>query len=314
MANSFIKATKVVSTALGVLERETILPNLVWRDAAGDFAGVYGDTISIRVPAFITARTRTLRAGTPITVDELSETKVDVVLDTDVYKGIKVTDENLTLDIVDFSAQVLNPILRSIVMGIEDELADVITGASYALTQDFSKTKPFASVLGARKKLNDCSVPVSGRVLAVGSELEQYILQDLKDSPRVANDPSALADATISGNYGGFRIVQCNALPPDEGYAFHRTAFVLSSRAPAVPDGASWGAAQSFNGFALRVIKDYDPLYLSDRCIGSCWMGSEAVYDDGDLNDDGQFIPEDGSGSGSPIMVRAVKLAIPGGS
>ncbi len=96
MANTFIKATKVVRTALGVLERETVLPNLVWRDAGGDFAGAYGDTISLRVPAYTMARTRTLRAGTPIQVDELTETKVDVTLDTDVYKGINVSDENLS--------------------------------------------------------------------------------------------------------------------------------------------------------------------------------------------------------------------------
>lgn len=315
MANSFIKATKVVSTALGVLMRETVLPNLVWRDAAGDFAGVYNDTITVRIPAYVTARTRALRGGTPITVDELAETSVDVKLDTDVYKGIKVTDENLTLDIADFGAQVLQPILRAIVMGIEDELADTISGATYALTQNFSKTKPLDSVLSARRQLNDCNVPATGRVLAVGSEIEYYILKALADRESgAAEEQSALADATITRNFGGFKVVQCNGLAPDEGYAFHRTAFVLSSRAPVVPDGASWGASQAAGGFAIRVIKDYDPLNLADRCIGSCWMGSQAVYDDGDLNDDGQFIPEDGSGSGSPILVRAVKLSIPSGS
>jgi len=311
MANTFIKATKVVSTALGVLMRETVLPNLVWRDAAGDFAGVYNDTITIRVPAYVLARTRTLRAGTPITMDELSETSVDVKIDTDVYKGINVTDENLTLDIVDFGAQILNPILRAIVTGIEDELADTISGADYALTGDLSEAAPLHSVLLARRMLNDCYVPSSGRVLVVGSEIEQIILEDLASRPVAAPaEQNALTDATISTNYGGFRVVQANALAPDEAFAFHKTAFVLSSRAPAVPDGATWGASQSFGGFAIRVIKDYDPLYLRDRCIGSSWIGCDVVLDDGDLNDDGQFVPEDGSGSGSPILVRAVKLTL----
>lgn len=315
MANTFIKATKVVRTALGVLERETVLPNLVWRDAGGDFAGAASDTISIRVPAYVTSRARTLRAAGPITIDELTETKIDVTLDTDIYKGVNVTDENMTLDIVDFNDQVLGPILRSIVAGIEDELADTISGASYALTQAFSKTKPLHSVLSARKKLNDCNVPAAGRVLAVGSTIEQYILEDLADRNSGAQSAeTALGEATISTGFGGFRVISCNALAPDEAYAFHKTAFVLSSKAPAVPDGVAWGASQSFGGFALRVIKDYDPLYIRDRCIANCYIGASAVYDDGELNDDGQFIPEDGDGSGSPIMVRAVKLSIPGGS
>ena len=311
MANMFIKATKVVNTALGVLMRETILPNLVWLDAAGDFAGVYGDTITIRVPSYVVARTRALRAGTPITMDEVSETSVDVKIDTDVYKGIKVTDENLTLDITDFNVQILSPILRSIVMGIEDELADTISGADYALTGAFSEAEPLKSVLGARRKLNDCYVPSSGRALVVGSEIEQIILEDLANRAVAAPaEQNALTDATISTNYGGFRVVLANGIAPDECFAIHKTAFVLSSRAPVVPDGASWGATMSAGGFAIRVIKDYDPLYLSDRCIGSSWIGCDVVKDDGDLNDDGQFVPEDGSGSGSPILVRAVKLTL----
>src|SRR5665647_2148939 len=155
MANTFIKATKVVNTALGVLMRETVLPQLVWRDAAGDFAGVKDDTITIRIPAFTTSRTRVLRTSGPLVMDELSETSIDVKLDTDVYKGVNVTDENLTLDISDFSGQILSPILRSIVMGIEDALADEISGATYALTETFSEAAPLHSVLSARRKLND---------------------------------------------------------------------------------------------------------------------------------------------------------------
>lgn len=308
MANTFIKATKVVSTALGVLERETVLPNLVWRDAAGDFAGVLGDTITIRVPAYLTARTRTLRAGTPITVDELAETSVDVKLDTDVYKGIGLSDENLTLDISDFSTQVMAPILRAIVVGIEDELVDVIAGATYALTETFSEDDPLGSVLAARTALNKARVPAGDRVLACGADIEQLIIKALANRETTLGD-SAVVDATV-GRYGGFRIVSVPAFAPDEAYAFHRTAFVLSSRAPKVPDGATWGASQAYGGFAIRVIKDYDPLYLSDRCIGSCWIGADVVLDDGELNDDGQFVPEDGGGSGSPILVRAVKLTL----
>ena len=85
MANSFIKAEQIVRTALGLLEREIVLPRLVWLNAAGDFKGAKNDTISIRLPAYTTARTRALRGGRPITMDELEETKVDVTLDTDVY-------------------------------------------------------------------------------------------------------------------------------------------------------------------------------------------------------------------------------------
>src|SRR5688500_19532359 len=39
-------------------------------------------------------------------------------------------------------------------------------------------------------------------------------------------------------------VIATNALPPDVGIAFHRTAFVLGMRAPAVPSGASFGRSE----------------------------------------------------------------------
>jgi len=315
MPNTFIKATKVVSAGLGALARDVVLPNLVWTNAGGDFAGAAGDTISIRIPQYRNAQVRDLRAGTPISGQTGAETKVDVTLEHDVYDFVPITDEEMELDIADFGEQILGPVMAAVVRGIEDELIDVITGADYALTQDFSKTKPLDSVLGARKKLNDCNAPQGSRVLAVGSTIEQYILKDLAGRENgSALTETALTEATIALNYGGFRVVLCNGLSPDEAVAFHRSAFVLSTRAPRVPDGATWGSAQSAGGFSLRVIKDYDPANVTDRCIANCWIGANVVKDAGDLNDDGQFVPSDGNDSGAPILVRAVKLSIPGGS
>ena len=46
-------------------------------------------------------------------MDELTETKVDVTLDTAVYSAVPVTDEELTLDITDFGAQILEPQVRA---------------------------------------------------------------------------------------------------------------------------------------------------------------------------------------------------------
>jgi hypothetical protein len=306
--NTFIKASKVVLAGLGVLQRETILPQLVWKDGIGDFSGAYNDTVSVRVPAYMVARTRTLRAGTPLTMDNFEETKVDVTLDKDVYKGVNISDEEMTLDIADFQAEVGDPVLRAIVTGVEDALADEITGANYATTVDFDDTDPYHSITSARKALNDANVPASGRVLVVGSSIEQFILEALKDAPGAASDQSALRDATI-GRYAGFQIVSHNSIPPDEAYAFHKTAFILVTRAPIVPAGATWGASQSYQGLSLRVLRDYDPLYVRDRYIGSVYVGTAVVNDYGDINNDGQFVPDATPGSGTPILVRAVKLS-----
>jgi hypothetical protein len=315
VANTFIKAEKVVRTALGMLEREITLPALVWRDAGGDFAGSKNDTITLRVPAYAVARTRVLRAGRPITVDELDETSVDVKLDTDVYKAVAITDEELTLDIADFGAQVLTPIVHSVARGVEDSLATTMSGASYDLAVTVDEADPYLGIVDARIALGKANVPVGGRFLAVGSSIEAAILKSDRLSKfdgagQVA--VTALTEAMI-GRMAGFTVVSHNALDPDEAIAAHSTAFVVSMKSPTVPDGVTWGTTQSWAGLSMRAIRDYDFINVQDRLLADVFVGSNTVLDSGTLDDTGRFVPS-ASGDDEPIFVRAVHLTMtPGG-
>lgn len=311
MANEFIKAEKVVNTALGLLEREILLPGMVWRDAGGSFKGVKNDTITIRLPAYMNARTRVLRAGTNVTFDELDETSVDVTLDTDVFKGIKVTDEEMTLDIADFGMQVLNPAIASVARGIEDMVSAEMEGADYETTVLLDEDDPYLGLVDARIALNNGRVPKNGRGLAVGSSVEAAILKsDRLSKFDQSGSDSALRDALI-GKIAGFTAVSVDALAPDQAIAFHNTAFVLSLQAPVVPDGATWGHSESFQDLAMRVLKDYDPVTTSDRFLADVFAGTATVKDKGTLDDDGKFVPSE-DGEDDPILVRAVQCVLHG--
>lgn len=304
MANTFVKATVVARQALGLLERELVLPRLIWRDAAGDFAGAAGDTITIRVPAYMTARTRVLRGGTPITVDELAETSITVTLDTDVYKAVGVTDEEMTLDIVNFGGQVTQPAMSAVARGVEDAVATHIADAAYATTIEVDNTDPVDSIFDARTALNKANVPMNGRVLLLGADLENKILKsDRFDAQRsgdtVAGD--ALRDATL-GRIAGFTLVTSNAIDPDEGVAFHATAFALGMRAPVVPAGAPWGQSATYNGLAMRVLRDYDFLNVRDRLLADVFIGVDSITDVGIVDSEGRFSP-DAAGSGSTVTL-----------
>lgn len=298
--SDFIKAEKVVSTALGLLLRDLTLPNLVWRDAAGDFAGVKDDTITIRLPAYAPARTRALRAAGPITADDIHERSVDVTLATDVYKRINITDEAMTLDIADFGRQVLTPVLTGIGLELENQLSALITAASYenSITYNLATGDVWTDlVLPARSYLNNAFVPFAGRRIVVGSEIETAMLsseQFIRADHSGASALSVFHEAQI-GRVGGFDVYSSPALEPDEAYAFHQTAYVMSQRAPVVPDGAPWGAVQAYEGFALRVAKVFDPDYLRDQFVANAYVGTNTVKDFGHYTDDpdlgGKFVP-----------------------
>lgn len=300
MASTFLKPTVIVSTALGLLVRELTLPRLVWRDPVGDFAGAFNDTISIRLPSYVAARSRTLRSGASRTQDSLFERKVDLTLNTDLYLDVPITDEVLSLDIANFGVQVLNPMMSGIARGIEDQLVATIEAATYQTTIAFNHTSQDIyndGIVPARQFLNNARVPMDGRAIVCGSDIEAAILvnpQFIRASYAGDGSSETFREAHI-GRAAGFDVYTSPALGPTEAYAFHQTAFALSTRAPVVPAGAPYGATNSYGGFALRTVRVFDPDAVEDRLVMDAWLGAAVVTDDGHFDADpaagGKFVP-----------------------
>lgn len=295
---AFLTAERIISTALGLLQRESALPRTVWRDPVGDFAGAKDDTISVRLPAYAPARTRVLRSGSARTKDTLNERKVDLTLDTDIYKDVGISDEQMNLDIRDFGAQVLNPIATGVVQEITSRLAAAMSAATYARSIAFTYATGNAwtdIILAAREYLNKAHVPPGDRYLAVGASIETELLStDLFVKANESGDGgTALADATI-GRKGGFTIVTAPELGPNEAYAYHRTAYAMSNKAPAVPAGAALGAMRSLDGFAMRMVRGFDLDTVEDRTIFDSWLGVTAVTDEGYFDANGVWTPSQG--------------------
>jgi|SRR5690606_1090456 len=309
-----IKSAKVVTSGLALLEREVVLPGLVWRDAVSDFRGALGDTVSLRLPAFAVAERNTLRSGAARQRGNLHQRKVDVALDTRVYFDTELTDEELSLDIVNFTSEVMAPIVGGIAREAEVVLAETIEGATYATELALDESNPYNTLVDARAALNKASVPMSGRVYVAGADQESAILKaaELVSNLAESGDASAIRDAQ-TGRIAGFNVIVSNAITPGAGYAFHRTAFALAGRAPIVPQGAPWGQSVSRNGFAMRAVQIMDPSTITDVLAVETWLGANVVTDFGSLDENGVFTPgvdpDDPEVGESDLLVRAVKVA-----
>lgn len=282
MANTFIKATQIVQAAALLLEREIVLPRLVWTQPDANFMGAFNDTVTLRVPATLDSRTRTMRSTTGLTADDLTETSVPIVLDTHVYNLLNITDEQLTLDISDFARQVLAPQITAIAEGCENVIASALQAATAADIVDVdSGSAPAAGealavALEASRILNTNNVPRSGRILLLGANLESWFLQDSVINNHNSGNRDALDDATIS-RIAGFTVVGSNALDPDEGYAFDRYAVAFANVAPAIPAGAADGARTTAGGVAMRYLRDYNPTNSTgpvDRSLVDAFVGA----------------------------------------
>lgn len=307
--STFIKADKVVSTAVGLLRRELVLPRLVWTDAGIDPTLAKDDTVTIKLPSYAPARTRALRSGAARVKDQLHERRVLVTLDTDVYKDVPITDEQLTLDISDFGMQVLNPVMMGVAEQLEQEVLDVIEGATYevVLSHDAGTDDAYGTVVAARAALNDARVPLAGRALAVGSAFEAELLTSSKFVDASQSGSTDTLREALIGRIAGFDVFTVPGLAPDTAVAFHRTAFAMVQRAPIVPAGAPWGAVQSYQGLAIRALRIFDPDLVEDRFLADAWIGSSPVTDDGYFDASGKFIPttEPGETLGRSITIAS---------
>jgi hypothetical protein len=82
MANEFYTPQAVANLGIALISDDMVLANTVNRDYEADFGGGRGHTVNVRIPAALTARTRSLSESEAITVDDISEDYTTVNLST----------------------------------------------------------------------------------------------------------------------------------------------------------------------------------------------------------------------------------------
>lgn len=314
-----INPTKVVEVGLQLLTKQTVLASTVWRDAAGDFRGVSDETISIRVPAYAVANKRELRSADARVQSTLYQRKVDVTLTHDLQVDVPITDEELTLDIENYTRDITAPSVEAIVRGYESEVASLMQGATYEVVLEWDESDPWKTLVDARTALNDAQVPETGRYLAIGSGFENELLKSNRISlADQAGGTQALRSASLGSLAGFDNIIVSNFLAPTEAFAYHRTAYALNTRAPFVPQGIAFGASAASNGFAMRVMQHVSPDANGSPiniAYHDAWVGTNIVEDHGEIDSDGKFEPSvtpDLADGTDKLFVRAVRISADG--
>jgi hypothetical protein len=203
--------------------------------------------------------------------------------------------------------------MNGLVRGVEDEIIAEIEGATYPTEHqlDLDLVAPYKTATQARRRLNDARVPMDGRAMIVGSGVEEVFLNsDQFIRADRSGDSNAFRDALI-GRVAGFNVYVVPGLAPDKAYAFHRTAFVLSTRAPLVPQGAPWGASMAWGGFSLRAVMAIDPETVVDNFNADIYIGTNTVPDYGEFDENGYWEPavEVDLDYDTPVFVRAVEIS-----
>lgn len=296
MPNQFLTPDIIARAALATLYENTVMSNLVYRDYESEFQSV-GDTITIRKPAVFTAQE--YNRGDGINVQNATETGVPLTLNHFADVSFAVTSEDLTLNILDFSSQLLNPAMEAISQKIDRDvmsLANDIT-QEVGVVGGTNPPLPGANVyawnnprtaIDAGRVLTQRNVPSTARRLVVGPiTAAAWMGDDLFNRADERGDTEGLQEANLGRRVFGFDPYQTqNVIQPgstsgtsttEVGIAFHQTALALAFRPLALPRGAQNAAIANYKGFGLRVVYDYDIDQKQDVVSIDCLYGTKVL-------------------------------------
>ncbi|MCF6467397.1 hypothetical protein FAF44_03070 [Nonomuraea sp. MG754425] len=286
MANTFLTPSIIARQALANLYETTVMSQLVHRDYEQEFVNRIGDTITIRKPATFEAKQFNRTLG--IEIQNATEGSIPITLDKFVDVSFAVTSEELTLDIIDFNAQLLAPAVEAIAQKIDRDIltlrSDIVqrvgkagtTVTGVTGTNEWEWDNPRVAI-DARRVLNQRNVPPTDRNIVVGPEIEaQWLGDPLFHQADTRGDTEGLREANLGRRIFGHDGYQTQNIkgpsgtptagqPNTEiGVAFHKTAFALVTRPLVLPQGAANAHVESYKGFALRVVMGYDQTKKQD--------------------------------------------------
>ena len=196
MPNTFLTPDIIAREALIVLENNMVMANLVHRDYSSEFAQV-GDTITVRKPAKFNAKNFT---GSIIRQDA-SEGSVAVKIDRHRDVSFDVTSKEMTLDIKDFSEQLLSPAMRAIAQAVDEDLLNEAANITASVTGTASPTN-LADIANLSKALDIAKVPLDMRRLVLNpTHKYRYALTDNLSKVAYAGSGETLRNAELGRIY-----------------------------------------------------------------------------------------------------------------
>ena len=185
---------------------------------------------------------------------EASEGSVTVELDRFRDVTVAVTSKQMTLDIADFSAQVVEPAMQAIAQAIDEDILAVAASKAGFTREGTADASDLSDIAAIAKHLDIAKAPVQNRALVLHPEHKyRYALTENLSNVSYAGDNETLRDALLGRVYTLDTYMDQNA--PDSAAAEPGTATAFtvtgSKGDTAVTVGGSDGTIAAGDGFIL---------------------------------------------------------------
>ena len=213
MANTLLTPTMITREALRILHQKLNFIGTINRQYDDRFAvagAKIGDTLQIRLPNRYTVRT-----GRVISVQDTTESKVDLVVGTQKGVDMSFTSVDLTLDLDDFAERILEPAMAVLAANVESDAMSMYKDV-WNEVSDVGATIDVADVLNVAKKITDDLAPVSQRAFNMNTQDNVDLVDVLKG---LFNDPAKISkhfrEGMVANNFLGFEKIYQNTMWPE---------------------------------------------------------------------------------------------------
>jgi hypothetical protein len=276
-------ATIVAAEALGYLQANTVLAQLVARDWDNDVA-THGQTVDVPFRGTVAANPKATDSEVTLNVPE--DSKASVSLDQHEEVSFVIEDIGEALS----RPQYLEGYVTDAMAVLAEELDDYIAALYSGFSQSIDATAGLAEddFREARRQLNAAKAPLNDRFAVLHEDaeyellgIEKFVNQDYRG---LQGAPEGLIRA-FTGRFVGFDVFTDQKINIDTTQAknllFQRNAIMLASRPlPTAPAG--WGAVQRVmdeGGIGLRVTLSYDTGYMGAKATVDVLYGAAELRD-----------------------------------
>ena len=197
MPNNFLTPQIIANEALMVLQANLAMGDLVHRDYSKEFVKV-GDTITVRKPAKFVAKNFTGETSE----QDISEGSVPVVMNRFRDVTVGVTAKEMTLDIKDFSKQVVEPAMQAIAQAVDSDLLAVAVQKAGKTVSATANPTDLKDIGNLAKFLDLNKVPIPNRNLVLNpTHKYRYVFTDNLSKVSYAGDSKTLRDAELGKVY-----------------------------------------------------------------------------------------------------------------
>lgn len=197
MSQNLLTPSIIANEALAILRNNLVMADLVHVDYSAEFVKV-GETITVRTPANLVAKD----FASEIDPQDLVEVPVTVKMDRFKDVSVTLTSKQQTLELKDFSSQVIEPAMVALAQQIDLDLCAFAYEKASSTVASTATPTNLKEIADLAKHLDKNKVPIPDRHLVMSPDHKyKYALTDNLSNVAYAGTNDTLRDALLGRIY-----------------------------------------------------------------------------------------------------------------